>query len=141
MDRCIVNERKKTGVAADSGMITLEAAILGIIAIYIVCLSVYIALILFSQAQLQTSASYSAQRVSSIWFDGAFLQQSTAINNAQPDYGRESRAQPDGANADPGVGTVSKFRKPDLYRRLFDAKIVQKREAASGVAEKSVWIE
>ena len=55
---------------SDAGSVTLESAIAVPIIIFVVCLSVYIVLLLFEHAQLQSSSGYAAHRASSVWLSG-----------------------------------------------------------------------
>lgn len=56
-------------LGSDRGSVTIEGAIIIQIVIFAIGLAVYINLIFFEQAQMQTSAGYAAHRVSSIWRD------------------------------------------------------------------------
>lgn len=57
-------------IKSESGAFTLESAIIVPIVIFVVCLLIYINLILFEQAQLQSASDYAAHRVSSVWSYG-----------------------------------------------------------------------
>ena len=57
-------------IGRECGSVTLEGAIIIPVVMLTVCLSIYFMIILYEQAQIQAAASYSAQRVSSLWRGG-----------------------------------------------------------------------
>ena len=99
---------------SEKGSTTLEGAIIIPIVIFVVCLSVYIILLLFGQAQMQSSSGYAAQRVSPRW--RGVLQNNSASQNGE------------GVESPEGKWTL-------LYDRIFDTNVTGKLDAASGLAE------
>lgn len=97
-------------IKSERGSITLESAFVVPLVIFTVCLSVYIALILFEQAQLQTSSNYAAQSVSASW-----------LSVLKPD-------------ADGGGGVAVPADGAGLYHRNIDFNKAKKLDVAAAVA-------
>ncbi|MCL2057761.1 MAG: hypothetical protein FWH01_01700 [Oscillospiraceae bacterium] len=60
----------KFWLASERGSITLEGAIVVPLVVFVVGLSIYIVLLLFGQAQLQSASVYAAQRAAVAWRGG-----------------------------------------------------------------------
>ena len=105
-------------LASEYGAITLESAFVIPAAVFVVCLSIYIVLLLFEQAQLQSSADYAAQRAGSVW-RGAVVQRG--------EEGRDTAAFEGGASS-PDEQTAG------LYHRTLDPYIKEKIYNAANIA-------
>jgi len=91
---------------SERGSVTLESAIIVPIAVFVVCLSIYIVLLLFEQAQLQSSTDYAAHRTAAVWRGGMTK---------------------DAMKVATGAG---------LYNRIFDPDKQKKVDTAAKVAER-----
>ena len=103
------------GWRSERGSVTLESAILIPIIIFLVCMSVYILLILFEEAQFQSSSDYAAQRAASVW---------------RGDIIRDSGAAGSGGDTKSSAATVG------LYHRMYDPLTDKKTNAAADIAQK-----
>ena len=144
-------------LGSERGSLTLESAIVMPIVIFIACMMVYIVLLLFEHAQLQSSADYAAHRAAMAW-RGAVIEENganaiggtNALGTAQPmgEAQAVGTAQPMGAAQ--AIGTLqsagaarapisllpdwSAARYAGLYGRLYDFNRAYKLEAAYTIA-------
>ena len=120
----------ETGIAAvlkgESGMTTLESAIIVPLMIFMLCISTYIALILFEQAQLQASSDYAARRASAGWRNGPAITGGAETKSATGDASA--------GDAETNSATGSASGCDDLYRRLFDTVKTENLINTNGIA-------